>query len=128
MINPLPILAYTGLLFGAVFIHFAKEEYTIGLPYFKNAMKGMFIFGIFLFLISKPNLFAIAIAVLLLLGSFIWKRYEIFAAYLFFIFLSAPYFYVLIFAYGLCAGAVLHKTPQKLFYFAYYPVLAMLVL
>ncbi len=128
MLSPLPICAYLGMFLCFIFIHFAQEEYKPGMPYFMNAMHALFYLSAFFFFILSPSRLFLMIGALLVVLYIFFSRYRVYLAYAFFILLSRDFFYVIIFAYGLCAGAALYKKPSALFTFAYYPILAMLLL
>ena len=134
----LTIVAYLGLVAGYVFLIMAPEEKKPGMRYFRIVNHFLFILSILLLIWFKTTnvIFWLSVVVLLVL-YFALRRYHIYVAYImyslmfyFFEETEIKIFAVIIFAYGLSAGAYIcepnkrGESLSKIFILSYFILVA----
>ncbi len=114
------IAAYLGIAAGYVLMLAAPEEKKPGMKYFNMLNYFLFFLSIIFSIFFRQSIFFIIFIILFSLCFYLLREYQIYIAYLlfsvlFYIF-SESYmhlFSVIIFAYGLSAGAVIFDLKDK---------------
>ena len=130
-------LSYLGVLAGYIILLFAPEEKKPGMRYFNGLLYFTFLLSLILALFFSFNFFVLFSSLVFLALFLFFKKYQIYLSYIFFAIIfyilsntdKFIVFAVLIFVYGLIAGAILVDLQNKknslfkVFYISYFVLL-----